>query len=281
MNVWAGNGSEENRAFRRNPTKEYLNQLYTQFHFGKSNRISFDAFEEACIGYANLIETGLLREGALLSICDLSLSSNLPRFWVLDVNSRKVLFNTLMAHGMNSGEEYATSFSNIPESHQSSLGFYLTAETYQGTNGYSLKLNGIDEGYNDKAAERAIVMHGASYVSTEFARSNQRIGRSHGCPALPVEYSDKIISKLQEGHCLFIYYPDRHYQAQSYWLNRVPEKSLLTLVNRSDEGSAECSKENAFCEEPVLLKKPRGTVTTITVLQENRHGEITDTLRVH
>jgi hypothetical protein len=138
--------------------------------------------------------------------------------WVIDVAEKKVLFNSLVAHGKNTGEEFAQKFSNIESSYQSSLGFYVTESSYNGSNGYSLKLIGMDEGYNDAALQRAIVMHGADYVSEDFIKSQKRLGRSWGCPAVPRELAQPIINTIKNNNCLFIYYPDQQYLSSSKWL---------------------------------------------------------------
>ncbi len=141
----------------------------------------------------------------LLTVIDYSLPSTKPRLWVLDLANGKVLFRELVAHGQGSGDNYATRFSNQPDSHQSSLGLFLTASTYIGGNGYSLKLRGLESGVNDLAESRYIVMHGAWYVSPEHARTHGRIGRSWGCPALPKETAGPVIDTIKEGSFLFVY----------------------------------------------------------------------------
>lgn len=138
--------------------------------------------------------------------------------WVIDIENKKILFNSLVAHGKNTGEEFATAFSNTESSYQSSLGFYVTETTYNGSNGYSLKLLGMDAGYNDAALQRAIVMHGADYVSEDFIKSQKRIGRSWGCPAVPRALAKPIIDTIKGQNCLFIYYPDQQYLSESKWL---------------------------------------------------------------
>jgi len=141
----------------------------------------------------------------LLTVIDYSLPSTKPRLWVLDLANGKVLFRELVAHGQGSGDNYATRFSNLPDSHQSSLGLFLTGNTYTGGNGYSLKLRGLESGVNDLAESRYIVMHGAWYVSPEHARTHGRIGRSWGCPALPKEIAGPVIDTIKDGSFLFVY----------------------------------------------------------------------------
>lgn len=200
-------------------TEIHIRTVYAQLAFSSFRKLSFDAFSKAYYGYLNLIEEGKLKPGGLLTIVDFSLSSKVKRLWVIDPVQKKVLFNTLVAHGQGTGEEFATQFSNEPESHQSSLGFYLTGETYQGGNGLSLKLYGVDGPFNSKAYDRAIVIHAAEYVCDEFALANNRLGRSYGCPALPVDIAPKIIEKIRDGNCLFIYHPTQQYLSESYWIN--------------------------------------------------------------
>ena len=155
----------------------------------------------------------------LITIIDFRLSSNKKRLWVIDLKENKVIFNTLVAHGRNSGEEFANDFSNRPSSYQSSIGFYLTGDTYQGKHGLSLYLDGLEDGFNDKARERAIVMHGADYVSQDFIAKNGRLGRSLGCPSVPVRLHRELIDTIKGKTCLFIYYPDREYETSSPLLN--------------------------------------------------------------
>ncbi len=212
----------------------YIKYVYNAIDF-KGNKISYAAFSNGFYGFLNLVEAGQISQKSYLSICDFSLSSNKKRLWVIDVNKKKVIFNTLVAHGMGTGDVFATRFSNIHESHQSSLGFYLTAETYEGNNGFSLKLKGIDGNFNNNAYDRAIVIHGADYVSKSFAMGNQRIGRSHGCPALPRALNEPIINKIKNGHCFYIYHPTKTYFANSRWikdpLKYLPKEAELLDLN--------------------------------------------------
>jgi hypothetical protein len=216
FNAFADNTDAE---LIQSKTDRYIKYVYDKLSFKKMQHLSFEAFSKGFYGYLNIKEAGKVHGNALLTICDFSLSSNLKRMWVIDVAKKKVLFNSLVAHGSGTGEEFATKFSNIHESHQSSLGFYTTAETYVGDNGYSLKLHGIDGEWNNNAFDRGVVIHGAEYVSTSFARDNNRLGRSHGCPALPMETASQIISKIQNGSVLFIYHNTKKYLKNSYWLN--------------------------------------------------------------
>lgn len=177
------------------------------------------AFACAWKGYNTLIESGRLAKDGILSICDFSQSSRRKRLYVLDINTQKLLVNTYVAHGRKSGGEYAKSFSNSPESHKSSLGFYLTRSTYYGEHGLALKIQGLESGFNDKADARNIVIHGSKYVGKQFLNNNKFNGRSFGCPALPAKEAPAVIQQIKNGSCLFIYHPTKNYINQSRLLN--------------------------------------------------------------
>lgn len=157
-------------------------------------------------------------DNPILAICDFTQSSRNKRLYVIDLLQKKVLYNTYVAHGRNSGNEFAEHFSNVNSSYQSSLGFYKTLGTYQGKHGLSLRLEGLEKGINDRALERAIVMHGADYVSEDFIKNTGRLGRSLGCPAVSVSDSKKLINMLYNGAGLFIYSGDQHYLKSSAML---------------------------------------------------------------
>jgi hypothetical protein len=178
------------------------------------NLPEWNCFQYGIEGFYRLKEQGKVKKN-ILTLIDLSISANAKRMWIIDMDSYTVLYQTLVSHGRNSGEEYAVKFSNKPESYQSSLGFYATAETYQGKHGLSLRLDGLERGINDKARDRAIVIHGADYVSERFIQQNKRLGRSQGCPALPQELTQEIIELIKDQSCLFIYHPNRNYIQQS------------------------------------------------------------------
>jgi L,D-transpeptidase catalytic domain len=177
------------------------------------------AFEYAWRGYHNLLKKGVIRKRSVLSICDFSQSSRTKRMYVIDVQHKKLLYRTYVAHGQNSGDEYATTFSNEPDSYKSSLGFYLTQRTYIGHNGLSLKLNGVDSGFNDMALKRQIVLHGSAYVSDRYMQDYGTLGTSLGCPALPAAISGKIIRAVKDGSVLFIYHPTQQYLSNSPVIN--------------------------------------------------------------
>lgn len=194
--------------------------LYNAIEFNNANKLNLEVFEKALLGFNNLKKAGKIDEYShLLTVCDFSLSSTQKRLWVIDLNDKKILFNSLVAHGKNTGEEFSRKFSNTESSLQSSLGFYVTESTYNGGNGFSLKLHGMDKGFNDRALQRAIVMHGADYVSEDFIKSQRRIGRSWGCPAVPTALARPIINTIKDKNVIFIYYPDENYLSSSVWLN--------------------------------------------------------------
>ena len=181
--------------------------------------LSQQAFTEAMKGFTYLQEKKLLSNTNVLTIVDYSKPSSQKRLYVLDMNEGKILFNTLVAHGRNSGLEYAKDFSNAGESHKTSLGFFITLNTYTGNNGYSLKLQGCEKGINDKAMARAIVVHGAGYADENFLHSNGYLGRSYGCPAIPEKVSKQIIDTIKNGSCMFLYHPTKKYITASKILN--------------------------------------------------------------
>jgi hypothetical protein len=177
--------------------------------------LSRKAFEYALTGYNKLLNSGRLIKNNLISILDFSLPSGKKRLFVIDIESGELVFNTYAAHGRGSGADMATRFSNQPNSYQSSLGFYITGETYNGKHGESLRLNGEEKGFNDKALERGIVMHSASYADEEIVARQGYIGRSQGCPALPQNISKEVIGTIKNGSCLFLYSPDKNYVQRS------------------------------------------------------------------
>ncbi len=175
--------------------------------------------EMAIRGYTKLLRNESVPQPEILTLVDFSLPSDKERMWVFDIETGKLLYNSLVAHGRNSGDKLASHFSNLPGSYTSSLGFYLTGDIYQGKHGLSLYLDGLEKGINDKARERAIVIHGAEYVTANFIQQNGRLGRSLGCPALPPHLTRDVINTIKGGTCLFIYAPDKNYLANSPVLN--------------------------------------------------------------
>lgn len=193
--------------------------------------LSREAYLLALEGYNTLRENGELSNTRVLSIVDFSLPSSKKRLFIIDMNNKKLLFNTYVSHGRNSGTDMATRFSNKPESFQSSLGFYVTGNTYNGRNGYSLRLDGQEKGINDNALMRAIVMHGSPYVNERTINAKGYIGRSLGCPAVPAALARTIINTIRNGSCLFIYGHDTRYLAQSKILSQyIPLMAADTVV---------------------------------------------------
>jgi hypothetical protein len=206
-----------NAHIKDNPIKS-LYFVYDSMHLHAVG-LSETAFEYAIKGYAALKSQGKLKNENILSIIDFTKPSSEKRLFVLDMAHLKLLFFTYVAHGRNTGQEYANNFSNRPESLQSSLGFYRTIGTYMGKNGFSMQLEGLETGINDRANTRAIVMHGADYVSEYFIKKRGFLGRSYGCPAVPQELNRPIIDRIKNGSCLFIYSNNENYITRSKFLN--------------------------------------------------------------
>jgi hypothetical protein len=177
---------------------------------------------------------------ARLAVIDYSRPSDQSRLWVFDLQRRSLMFEERVAHGRGSGEVTPVSFSNAPESHQSSLGLFRTGSTYMGRNGYSLKLQGLEPGINDRAEERAIVMHGADYVSDLFIRTAGRLGRSFGCPAVRRDIAKPLIDALKNDQYLFSYYPDARWLKTSRYVHcdGRDEPQTAALTARSAQGGA-------------------------------------------
>lgn len=191
---------------------EYLD-LYNCF--GLTETIQFKAFQQAMQGWEKI----KAKNKNIITIIDFTLPSTEKRMVVLDLERKQVLFHTIVSHGRNSGEKYATSFSNTHGSYQSSLGFYLTENTYMGGNGFSLRLEGLEKGINDQAKARAVVIHGADYCSEAVIKSTGRLGRSYGCPALPREINKEVINTIKNGTLLYIYADNQEYMANSKYIN--------------------------------------------------------------
>lgn len=178
---------------------------------------SADVLKLAKIAYECAVASGLPR-AKNLTIIDYSLPSSQKRLWVMDMQNNRILFNSLVAHGVASGDNKATYFSNVQDSHASSLGLYLTGRSYVGHYGYSLRLKGLDAGFNDKAESRDVVVHGASYVSSSYARAGA-VGRTWGCPAVPEKLAKPIINTIKGNNLVFAYYPDSHWLSVSKYLH--------------------------------------------------------------
>ena len=170
--------------------------------------IETDVFEMALDAASCAVRTGAVSAPETLTVIDYSKPSSERRLWVFDLKAKELVYEELVAHGQGSGANMATQFSNEDESHQTSLGLFVTRDTYVGKNGYSLRLDGLDRGVNDRARDRAIVMHGAPYVSEEFVKANGRLGRSWGCPAISAVVAKQMIDRVKGGGLVFAYYPD-------------------------------------------------------------------------
>ena len=188
--------------------------LYAAIDINNLSLPKFDSFLAAFQGYEQLKAQGKITN-EILTVIDFTLSSKVERMWVIDMKLQKVILKTLVAHGRNSGVEFATNFSNESESFKSSLGFYVTGETYTGKHGLSLRLDGMEYGINDNARNRAVVVHGADYVSKSFIKNTGRLGRSQGCPAVPYEIHKELIQTIKGKSCIFIYHPSRNYIVKS------------------------------------------------------------------
>lgn len=174
---------------------------------------------ELALGAAKCaVRSGAVSDPATLTVIDYSKPSTENRLWVFDLRARALLYEELVAHGQGSGAKFATSFSNEPDTHRTSIGLFVTEETYVGRNGYSLRLDGLDAGFNDRARERAIVMHGAPYVNPDFVKAQGRLGRSWGCPALSDAVARNVIDTVKGGSLVFSYYPDQNWLKASRFL---------------------------------------------------------------
>lgn len=187
--------------------------LYSYMNL-QSTGLRFEVFDKALTGYYNMKRNNKVSDKPILTIIDFTKSSNQKRLWVVDIEKKEVVFNTYVSHGRNSGEEFAEHFSNENESYMSSIGFYVTDDTYYGKHGLSLKLEGLDEGFNTNAKDRCIVMHGAEYATEDFIKQAGRLGRSLGCPAVPMEHHDEIIKAVMGGTALYAHAAHDAYTSQ-------------------------------------------------------------------
>lgn len=198
---------KSNAIINRSPNLETETRIvYANLQTNNFVPPQIQSFSEALIGFYKLKEKGIIKKN-ILTLIDFSLSSNVKRLWVIDLTTNTILVQSLVAHGRNTGEEFANSFSNNAQSFKSSIGFYATAEVYSGKHGLSLRLDGLEKGINDNARNRGVVMHAADYVSASFIKKNKRLGRSQGCLAVPIGLSKEIITIIKDKSCLFIYHP--------------------------------------------------------------------------
>lgn len=194
--------------------EEEIKITYSDFVENNSSVPNLESFKNGMLGYYKLADKNAF-EKDVLTIIDFTLSSTKKRMWVLDMKNNKVLYNTVVAHGKNTGGEFATNFSNTVNSLQSSLGFYVTGETYYGKNGYSMFIDGMEKEFNSKARERYVVVHGASYANPSFINKLGRLGRSYGCPALPTALNDDIINVIKNKSVIYIHSADKTYLNKS------------------------------------------------------------------
>ncbi len=193
--------------------------IYTVVKLAETG-LAREVFQLAMKGLRKLDFNGKLHNPNILTIADYSQSGNKKRFYVIDLFHKKLLFNTYVAHGRKTGEEYARYFSNKEGSLKSSLGFYVTEQPVLGSHtGFALMINGVEKGINDNALKREIIIHAADYATENFIKKYGRLGRSLGCPALPPDLNKPIIETIKGGTCLFIYNPDKSYLASSSLLN--------------------------------------------------------------
>ena len=188
-------------------------------YLGEKLHINTNAFVLAVKGYEKLKQMGKITNLRYLTIADMSMASSHPRLYIIDMDKQEVLLQTFVSHGKNSGLLFAEAFSNLVGSFKSSLGFYITGKPYQGKHGTSLILKGVEMGINDKAEERAIVLHGAAYANPDFVEQQGYLGRSLGCPAVPNNQVKEIIQAIQGASCLFVYAPNKQYLQQSELIN--------------------------------------------------------------
>ena len=191
----------------------------TNIDLAEKLHINTNAFVLAIKGYEKLKQLGQLTNQRYLTIADMSMASSHPRLYIIDMEKQVLLLQTFVSHGKNSGLLFAEEFSNLVGSFKSSLGFYITGKPYQGKHGTSLVLKGVESGINDKAEERAIVLHGAEYANQGFVKQQGYLGRSLGCPAVPNNQVKEIIQAIQGASCLFVYAPNKQYLQKSSLIN--------------------------------------------------------------
>jgi hypothetical protein len=182
--------------------------------------------------------TGVAADAQRLAVIDYSRSSLTPRLWVFDLTSHRLLYHEVVAHGQGSGGDTPSHFSNLDSSHASSLGLFVTRDTYIGHNGLSLRMQGLEQGVNDAAMARAIVMHGASYVNPTVDQGLGRLGRSWGCPALRAAVAKPIIDVMKNGQFVFSYYPDQAWLAHSALLKCAAAHQRLAATTQQKDGKA-------------------------------------------
>ncbi len=212
--ILAGPESISELSIKSVSLEEEITQLYAVFVENNPSVPSLISFKNGMIGYNKLEDKNLI-DKQILTIIDFSLSSKKQRMWVMDMSENKILYHTVVSHGKNTGREFATQFSNKKNSLQSSLGFFITGETYFGKNGLSLFIDGMEKQFNSNARQRYVVIHGAAYANPSAIKNLGRLGRSYGCPALPTAISQEIINLIKDKSVLYIYSKDAAYAKNS------------------------------------------------------------------
>lgn len=226
---------------------KHISDIYSTINLSKTG-LNAAVFEKALTGFYNLKNSGKLCEDkSILTIADFDKKSTEKRLWIIDLEKKKLVLNTWVAHGNGSGANVATRFSNVNNSYQSSLGFYVTGEVYTGQHGRSLRLDGMDEGFNSNARSRAIVVHGADYVSQGTINALGRLGRSQGCPAVSPKLSNTVINAIEGKTVLFINKSDDNYASQ--YLNKTKAVSYaMNVISKSVEHFANLDSAHAIEE---------------------------------
>lgn len=227
-------------------------QIYERIDFGENPPLAFEVFQKAWWGHRKAVSEGLIppEKQDLITVIDFRLHSASPRLWVFDLNRAELVFCDYVAHGQGSGLDFARTFSNRPQSHQSSLGFYKTGEIYLGRHGKSLRLHGLEKGFNHRAFERAIVLHGADYVSPSFIQGQHRLGRSRGCPAVSRDLAPVLIDRIAEGTALFIFAADPDYLRGSEWIR--PPRTLAEAGEERDQVGIERQEKGKGLDPSML-----------------------------
>ena len=218
-------------------------------NYGLQREVFFKAYK----GYNFLLKKGLVRKKNILTVCDYSQSSNNKRLYVIDLKETRMLFNTFVSHGRNSGGEFANTFSNLIESNKSSLGFMLTAETYNGKAGYSMRFDGMEAGINDKVRTRDIVLHGSYFVNAQMVETRGIIGNSLGCPAIPNDKRNQVIEAIKGGSCFYINHPDNWYNTTSSIINANFD------IDKVVQPSASASQPVNAVDAPVVTSAKSGS----------------------
>jgi len=226
----------------------HVNKIYTGAHLEKSG-LSPEVFERALTGFYNLKNSGKISEDkSILTIADFDQNSTKKRLWIVDLNKDSLLLNTWVAHGSRSGDDLATRFSDVNDSNESSLGFYVTGEVYTGKHGRSLRLDGMDEGYNANARKRSIVVHGASYVSQGTINQLGRLGRSQGCPAVAPELAEMVINTIEGKTVIFI-----NGSRQSYSSKYLDTHLAANMINHPADNIHQLNEGGTVAKDTSLI----------------------------